>query len=108
MLIKPISELKNYNNVLDNVKNGSPVYLTKNGNGKYVIYSIDDATEYEEIKRIKDELQNIKLHDMDFFVSDIESFEVKIKKSEENALKNKKRYTHDEIFSSVRKGLNNE
>ncbi len=40
--IKPISDLNRYSDVLKEVSKGSPVYLTKNGYGKYVIYSIDD------------------------------------------------------------------
>lgn len=40
--IKPISVLNQYPKVLDEVKVGSPVYLTKNGRGKYVIFDIDD------------------------------------------------------------------
>ena len=40
--IKPISDLNQYNDVLKDVRVGSPVYLTKNGQGKYVIYDIDD------------------------------------------------------------------
>lgn len=33
--IKPISDLRNYNEVLKDVSAGSPVFLTKNGRGKY-------------------------------------------------------------------------
>ena len=40
--IKPISDLNKYSDVLKEVSVGSPVYLTKNGYGKYVIYDIDD------------------------------------------------------------------
>jgi len=40
--IKPISDLGQYPDVLKDVKIGSPVYLTKNGRGKYVIFDIDD------------------------------------------------------------------
>ena len=40
--IKPISDLNQYNDVLKDVQIGSPVFLTKNGNGKYVIYDIND------------------------------------------------------------------
>ncbi len=40
--ILPISDLKNYGEVLSHCDNGSPVYLTKNGRGKYVVQSIAD------------------------------------------------------------------
>lgn len=42
--ILPISDLKNYSEVLGQCEDGSPIYLTKNGRGKYVVQSI---TEYE-------------------------------------------------------------
>ena len=40
--IKPISDLRNYNEVLRDVTIGSPVFLTKNGRGKYAIVDILD------------------------------------------------------------------
>ena len=45
--IKPISDLRNYNEVLRDVTIGSPVFLTKNGRGKYAIVDIE---EYERTK----------------------------------------------------------
>ncbi len=38
--IGPVSDLNNYNTVLENVKYGSPVHLTVNGRGKYTIRDI--------------------------------------------------------------------
>ena len=43
--IKPISDLRNYNKVLKDCENGEPVFLTKNGRGKYVLVDIE---EYEK------------------------------------------------------------
>jgi len=43
--IKPVSDLRNYNEVLKDIAFGSPVFLTKNGRGKYAII---DITEYEK------------------------------------------------------------
>ncbi len=43
--IKPISDLRNYNEVLKDVAIGQPVFLTKNGRGRYVMV---DMTEYEK------------------------------------------------------------
>ena len=40
--IKPISDLRNYSEVLHDVAVGSPVFLTKNGRGKYDILDIQD------------------------------------------------------------------
>lgn len=46
--IKPISDLRNYSAVLEDVTVGSPVYLTKNGHG---CYTIMDINEQEEMSR---------------------------------------------------------
>lgn len=40
--IKPVSDLRNYNEVLKNCVNGDPIFLTKNGHGRYVILDIQD------------------------------------------------------------------
>lgn len=45
--IKPVSDLRNYNEVLRDIAVGEPVYLTKNGRGRYVIVDIE---EYGELK----------------------------------------------------------
>ncbi len=45
--IVPISDLKNYSEVLRACDDGSTVYLTKNGRGKYVVQSI---MEYEKMQ----------------------------------------------------------
>ena len=47
--IKPISDLRNYGAVLRDVAVGSPVFLTKNGHGRYVVLDIE---EYKEIEKI--------------------------------------------------------
>jgi len=43
--IKPVSDLRNYNEVLRDIAIGDPVFLTKNGRGRYAIVDIE---EYEE------------------------------------------------------------
>jgi len=45
--ILPVSDLRNYNNVLRNIDVGQPVFLTKNGRGRYAIL---DMREYEKIQ----------------------------------------------------------
>ncbi len=45
--IKPVSDLRNYNEVLNSVAMNEPVFLTKNGRGKYAIIDIE---EYEKNK----------------------------------------------------------
>lgn len=45
--IKPISDLRNYNKILRDIAVGEPVYLTKNGRGRYVLI---DINEYEQLR----------------------------------------------------------
>lgn len=45
--IKPVSDLRNYNEVLKDIAEGEPVFLTKNGRGKYAIIILED---YEKMK----------------------------------------------------------
>ena len=45
--IKPVSDLRNYNEVLRDISEGEPVFLTKNGRGRYVII---DMKQYEKTK----------------------------------------------------------
>ncbi len=40
--IKPVSDLRNYNEVLQDVADESPVFLTKNGRGCYAVITIKD------------------------------------------------------------------
>jgi prevent-host-death family protein len=43
--IKPVSDLRNYNEVLKSVDIGQPVFLTQNGRGRYAVL---DMREYEK------------------------------------------------------------
>ena len=45
--IKPVSDLRNYNEVLQDIDVGQPVFLTKNGRGRYAIL---DMREYEKTR----------------------------------------------------------
>ena len=45
--IKPVSDLRNYNVVLQDIDIGQPVFLTKNGRGRYAIV---DMREYEKTR----------------------------------------------------------
>ena len=64
--IKPVSDLRNYNEVLRDVADESPVFLTKNGRGCYAVISIRD---YEKLTATK-------------------TFFSELKKGEESALQN--------------------
>ena len=58
--IKPISDLRNYNEVLKDVSAGSPVFLTKNGRGKYAIVDILDYEKAKATIRLANELAAVK------------------------------------------------
>lgn len=47
--IKPVSDLRNYNDVLRDIAVGEPVFLTKNGRGRYAIVDIE---EYEKTRAV--------------------------------------------------------
>lgn len=49
--IKPISDLRNYTEVLKEVRTNQPVYLTRNGRGAYAIVDVD------ELDRLKATIQ---------------------------------------------------
>ena len=46
--IMPISELRNYTNVVKNVKYGSRVYLTKNGHGQIAMINMKELDDMEK------------------------------------------------------------
>ena len=48
--IKPVSDLRNYNEVLQDVADESPVFLTKNGRSTYAVITIKD---YERLTATK-------------------------------------------------------
>ena len=48
--IMPVSELRNYSAVLEDVAPGKPVFLTRNGRGAYALIDIADQEEYARTK----------------------------------------------------------
>ena len=48
--IKPVSDLRNYGEVLRDVAVGQPVFLTKNGRGRYAVIDMEEYREYEKMK----------------------------------------------------------
>lgn len=48
--IKPISELRNYTEVLKEVDTSHRVYLTRNGHGEYGILSMEEIDELDRYK----------------------------------------------------------
>ncbi len=55
--ILPVSDLRNYNEVLKNCQVGEPVFLTKNGRGRFVVLDIDDYERERAEKKLLVKLQ---------------------------------------------------
>ncbi len=55
--IKPISDLRNYTEVLRDVDVGAPVFLTKNGRGRYVILAMEDYERLQAERKLAYELE---------------------------------------------------
>ena len=55
--IKPVSDLRNYNEVLKDIAVGEPVFLTKNGRGRYAILDLDEYEKTYATIQLMTELQ---------------------------------------------------
>jgi prevent-host-death family protein len=55
--ILPVSDLRNYNEVLKNCQKGEPVFLTKNGRGRFVVMDIEDYEREKAEKKLLMKLQ---------------------------------------------------
>ena len=55
--IKPISDLRNYSEVLRDVSAGAPVFLTKNGRGRYAIVDMEDYEKTQATLKLMSELE---------------------------------------------------
>ncbi len=55
--IKPVSDLRNYNTVLNEVSYGNPVYLTKNGRGDFAIVNMKELDDLRALKKLFGELE---------------------------------------------------
>lgn len=81
--IRPVSDLRNKFTEIENVvKEGAPVYLTKNGYGSMVIMSL------ETYSRLTDNI------------------EYALDQADIAAESNSKRMSHEEVFGSIREKLN--
>ena len=84
MNIRPISDLRNrYADVERDVIEGGPVFLTKNGYGSMVVMSVE---QFEHING---------------------GVEFAIDAADRQAATTSLRYTHEEVFGSIREGLRN-
>ncbi len=83
MNIRPVSDLRNhYSDVEKDVEEHGPVFLTKNGYGSMVVMSI------EQFDRING------------------SVDAALDEADVQASTTSLRYTHEEVFDSIREGLN--
>jgi prevent-host-death family protein len=82
--IRPVSDLRNKFPEIEDivVKEGQPVYLTKNGYGTMVVLSLEKYAELTD------------------------DIELKLDESDKEAGATNARYTHDEVFSRVRERIN--
>lgn len=80
--IRPVSDLRNkFSEIEKTVKNGQPVYLTKNGYGTMVVMSI------EEYSRLADPV------------------EMALDQADMQATSSSKRLSAEEVFSAARKAV---
>ena len=85
MNIRPVSDLRNhYSDVERAVMENGPVFLTKYGYGSLVVMSID---QFEHING---------------------TVETMLDAADRQAATTNLRYTHDEVFGSIREGLRND
>lgn len=54
--IKPVSDLRSYPEVLADVHEGSPVFLTKNGRGRYAVLDMRDYDRLTAMNTLVEEL----------------------------------------------------
>lgn len=82
--IRPVSDLRNKFPEIEDivVREGQPVYLTKNGYGSMVVLSLE---KYAEL---------------------MDDIELKLDEADKEAVLTDIRYTHDEVFSRVRSRTN--
>jgi len=81
--IRPVSDLRNkFTEIENTVKNGEPVFLTKNGYGSMVVLSL------EQYAALTDEI------------------EIKLDEADKAAALDSVRYTEEELFSRVRSRIN--
>ena len=54
--IRPVSDLRNYTDVLKDITAGELVFLTKNGRGRYVVMDMEDYEKTRAILKLMGEL----------------------------------------------------
>ncbi len=80
--IRPVSDLRNKFPEIENiVKEGTPIYLTKNGYGTMVVMSIEQYTALTE------------------------NIEMKLDEADKQAITTEERLSHETIFKNVRSAI---
>ena len=83
MQIRPVSDLRNkFTDIETVVQSGEPVYLTKNGYGAMVVLSLDAYSRMTEPEE---------------YIMDV---------ADASAASTDLRFTHDEVFGSIREKIN--
>ena len=59
--IKPVSDLRNYGEVLRDVAVGQPVFLTRNGHGRYAVLDMEEYRQYEKLLAMQKLMQELEL-----------------------------------------------
>ncbi len=59
-VIMPISDLRNYTDVLKEVDASNRVYLTRNGRGAYAIMTVEEADELDRLRAVHAVLSDLK------------------------------------------------
>ena len=81
--IRPVSDLRNkFPDIENAVRGGDPVYLTKNGYGAMVVLSL------EAYSRLTDGVESA------------------LDEADKAAMEDDRRYTHEEVFSNLRRRVN--
>lgn len=81
--IRPVSDLRNkFTEIEKEVKNGEPIYLTKNGYGSMVVMSLEKYSELTD------------------------AIEMKLDEADRVAEETDYRYSHEEVFQGIREKLN--
>lgn len=73
MNIQPVSALRDYNKLLSTVKPDSPVFLTKNGRGKYAIVDLDEYDRFINALKVLKDLKKAEEEDREYTLD--EAFE---------------------------------
>ena len=71
MAIKPVSALRDYNKLLKEVDQDNPVFLTKNGYGKYAIVDIEEYDRFVNGMKLLKALQEASVEDGLYTMDDV-------------------------------------